>query len=151
MVAAGLLRHYHVRGHGCGEAAGKDHSDQQARIHEVGVRGADAYDAECYGGCHQITLDLDKEMDFPAGIIVQENSGGYGTAVYDEYDGDTEIGDHEFLFALLRRGNLDLRGDEDQTCEGNEEPLIYQKPFKGEKITPPDGVSVSRGYRDCCS
>ncbi len=52
-------------------------------------------------------------MDLPARVVLHQDRGGEGEACDGEDDGDAEIRDYRFFLLLLRAGNLDLRGDED--------------------------------------
>lgn len=69
-------------------------------------------------------------MNAPSKVILDQESCRKCTAVDEEYDGYSEIGDDDSFGMLLWLGHLNLRRDEDKKAEDNEEPLVFDEPFE---------------------
>lgn len=128
LVAVSLASHDDVGGYGGGQTASNDHAYQESGVHEGAVRGACADDAEDEGRRHQKALYLDKEVDLPARVVVDEHARRQRATGNEEHDGDAQVGDHGLFLCLMRRGDLDLGGYDDDDAHGQHEPLVQDKP-----------------------
>lgn len=99
-VAVRLPRHDHVAAHRGRRATDKEKSDEQPGIHEPFVCGAERHDAECGGAADEVALELYKEVQFPAHVVLDEQAGGQCAAVDEEDDGYGEVG-YRCAFDLL--------------------------------------------------
>jgi len=118
-----LPRHDDVAGDGRRRAPAYDHAQKQAGVHEVAPGGAGGHDAEDDRGREEVGLQLDEEVHAPL-CVVGEQDGCFDRAAGEEEDeGDTGVGDDGLLEFLMREGDLDLRGEEDDEADADEEPL----------------------------
>jgi hypothetical protein len=130
-VAACLPCHDHVARHGCRRAADEQEADEEPGVHEVAVRRADAYDGEGGGGADEVALELDEGVDFPPHVVFYQDACLKCAAVDEEDDRNGEVCDYGAFGLLAGRRDLDLRREEDNGSHGEQEPLVFDKPFQG--------------------
>lgn len=72
-VAVGLPGHDDVAGDGGGDAGEEDQTDEEAGIEESLVCGDRGDEGEDDDGCHDEAEELDVEVDFPSGVVLEED------------------------------------------------------------------------------
>lgn len=62
-------------------------------------------------------MQRDEEMDAPAGVVIDQHTCWERAACDEEDDGDAEVADYGIFGRLMRGGDLDLGGDEDDDAD----------------------------------
>ena len=69
-------------------------------------------------------MQRDEEVDPPAGVVIDQHTCWERAACDEEDNGDAEVADYDLFGRLMRGGDLDLGGDEDDKADGWDDWVI---------------------------